>query len=125
MTLTSWYRKAMESEPSELNSLIEGFKAQIPGLDLWAYETNEKVELKSIRIPIEQRNQGIGGQIIEAIKEYARKVGKPVVLSPQPERGRTKDLERFYKEHGFLHNRGKNKDYSISSFFGPTMYWRP
>ena len=109
----------------ELSSIIDGFSAQIPGLYLWAYETDRKVELKEIKVPPEQRNQGLGGQIIEAIKDYARRVGKPVVLSPQPEFGKKKALDRFYRNHGFVYNRGRNKDYEISSFFGPTMYWRP
>ena len=62
---------------------------------------------------------------MRAIQVYAQSVGKPIVLSPQPDKGKKAALERFYKNLGFVHNRGRHRDYSLSNFGGPTMLWRP
>ena len=64
-------------------------------------------------------------EIVRKIQQYAQSVGKPIVLSPEPEKGKKAALERFYKNLGFVHNRGRHRDYRLSSFGGPTMLWHP
>ena len=48
-----------------------------------------------------------------------------IVVMPEAERGRKSDLERFYRNLGFVRNRGRNMDYTLSSPLAGTMYWRP
>jgi hypothetical protein len=81
--------------------------------------------LRDIKIKKEFRKQGIGRKVIEAIKSFADKHGLIITLSPEAEKRYKKKLDKFYKSLGFIHNRGRKKDYSLSSFFGPTMFRRP
>ena len=59
------------------------------------------------------------------IKNFADKYNLIIVLSPEPDYGYKKKLNRFYKDLGFVPNQGRKKDYSLSSFFGKTMYYKP
>jgi GNAT superfamily N-acetyltransferase len=115
----------IEQANRELRSIIKDFEQMYPGLDLWAYETEFKIQVDSIKLPKELRRQGLGSEIMKALQDFATKRGKPIVLHPEPERGYKKKLDDFYKGHGFVDNKGRNRDYQISSPFGRTMYWRP
>jgi len=117
--------KEIEKSNEELQTIIKNLEQEYPGLDLWIYENERKIELSQITVPLEMRHQGIGSKIIGIIKDFARKRGKPLVISPEAERGYKKKLEEFYRGHGFVHNKGRNRDYRISNPFGATMYWSP
>jgi GNAT superfamily N-acetyltransferase len=108
-----------------LQELIRKIKAEYEGIDVWAYETDNKIHLSSLKVPLEKRHQGIGKKVVNMIKEFAKTRGKPITLDPEPERGYKNKLDVFYKDLGFKDNTGRNKDYSISSPFSRTMYWRP
>ncbi len=106
-------------------SIVPEIKKQYPFVELYAFEEDNQIYISSIKVPEEHRRKGIGRDIINWIKDYAYEVQKPVVLSPQAERGYKKKLDKFYKDRGFVHNAGKHRDYSLSRFTAPTMYWRP
>lgn len=112
-------------ESSGLDAVVSGVVERHPGLKLVAYEAKEKIELMSIEVPEGSRGMGVGTEAVRAIQSYARSVGKPIVLRPEADRGRKGDLERFYKGLGFVHNRGRNTDFVLSSPTSRTMYWRP
>jgi GNAT superfamily N-acetyltransferase len=82
---------------------------------------NVKIFLHSIRIKPEHYGKGIGTKVLTDIKEYAAKLGLPVVLSPEPDRGKKEALRRFYKNNGFY----KCKDSRYTSMFAPVLIWRP
>lgn len=105
--------------------IISEIKRKYPFAEIYAYENDNQIYISQIRIPEEQRGQGIGKDIIEMIKKYASEIQKPVVLSPESEKGYKKKLEKFYKNLGFVHNKGRNKDYHLSKPFAATMFWRP
>lgn len=107
-----------------MQELLDSIRAEYPFVKLWAFESNTKIELQQIEVDKEHRGQGIGQKIIEMLKTYARMVSKPIVLRPEAERGRKKDLERFYKQLGFVNNSGRHMDYTLSSPMAKTMYWR-
>ena len=117
------FRNFLES--AALGALVSDIVSRHPGLRLDAYETREKIELMSIELPRESRGLGVGTEVIRELQGYARSVGKPIVLRPEAERGRKGDLERFYRGLGFVHNRGRNVDFVLSSPTSRTMYWRP
>lgn len=112
-------------ESSGLDAVVAGIVARHPGLKLDACEAKEKIELMSIEVPKGSRGMGIGTEVVRALQDYARGVGKPIVIRPEAQRGRKGDLDRFYKSLGFVHNRGRNTDFVLSSPTSRTMYWRP
>ena len=79
----------------------------------------------SIRVKSEYRGQGVGRSVINDIKKFADDNNLVIVLSPEPQRGYKKNLERFYKNLGFVDNKGRKKDFRYSSFFGKTMLRYP
>lgn len=106
-----------------MQKIIDKLLKKYPFAKITAYESKYKIEIMQIEIPAKYQNQGIGTDIINTIKEYANKIKKPIVLTPESEQGRKKDLDRFYKNLGFVHNKGRNIDYSLSSPLSKTMYW--
>ena len=83
------------------------------------------LHISSIKVKLEVRHQGVGSNVIREIKKFAKKHKLVITLSREPERGHKKNLERFYKNLGFVDNKGRKKDYRYASFFGSTMYHKP
>jgi ribosomal protein S18 acetylase RimI-like enzyme len=107
----------------DLQSLVTKLEESYPGLTLSAYEADYKIHIQEIRV--ENKGQGIGTKVIRELQEYARRVDKPIVLSPEPEPRKKQALFRFYKSLGFVVNKGRKRNYMLSLPFGPTMYWKP
>lgn len=118
------FRSFLESS-GLLAQLINNFKSQYPGLELHVYQNEYRIAIKSIRLPRELRNQGLGTKIIKSIQDYAQTVGLPIVLIPQPESRMKAKLHRFYKNLGFTPNVGRKIDYALSSFTGGDWLWKP
>lgn len=112
-------------EGSGIDNVLSDIGRVHPGVEVKAYETAHKIELMRIVVPEEMRGGGVGSGIIRTLQDYARSVGKPIVIMPEAERGRKGDLDRFYRGLGFVHNGGRNKDFALSSPLAATMYWRP
>ena len=121
----SQFLEELENQPTEFNQLMQDLKAKYPGVELFAWEKDDRIYLSEIRVPKVSRGQGIGTNVILALQVYAQRVDKPIVLSPEPEKGKKGALDRFYRGLGFVHNRGRHRDYRLSTFGGPTMIWRP
>jgi len=85
-------------------------------LDLYESAKTPKITLSRIEVPKEMRGQGMGTQALDEIAQYADQTGKTVTLSPSKDFGATSvdRLKDFYKRFGFVENKGKNKDFSIS-----------
>ena len=83
------------------------------------------LRLDNIKIKKEHRGKGIGSQIIDELKKFADEHELIITLSPEAEPRYKKKLDQFYQGHGFSHNRGRKKDYRLSSFYGPNMLRRP
>jgi len=89
----------------------------------WARSSH--IHIQQITVPKELQGQGIGTKVIMAIQEFAKSVGLPITLMPSPEPRMKAKLYKFYTSLGFRPNKGRHKDYSLSSFFGATLVWRP
>ena len=91
---------------------------QDKGLILDVYESAKtpKITLSRIEVPKEMRGQGMGTQALDELTQYADQTGKTVALSPSKDFGATSvdRLKDFYKRFGFVENKGRNKDFSIS-----------
>jgi len=121
----NWYKIAQPDYKKELDKLVAQLKSEYPGLDLFVYITPTQVEIANIVVPLEKRNQGIGHKVIKAIQQFAQKIQLPIVLRPEAEHGKKKKLDNFYRDLGFIHNKGRNKDYQLSTPFAASMYWKP
>lgn len=94
--------------------------------DLWfGVGLGGVLHISMLRIKPEFRRQGIGKSIIRDIKKFADTNDLMITLHPQAEWGYKRNLDKFYRDAGFIHNKGKNKNYQYSSPFAPTMYRKP
>ena len=118
-----WYRLAQEQ--SDIQELINFFVNKYPEIVLRINEFENKIKLDKIFIPKEMRGMGIGTEIITALKEYSQRVNKPIVLNPEPEKGKKGALQRFYERNEFVDNSGKRKDYDLTDTISRTMYYKP
>ena len=108
---------------SELEKLYPS--VDVDSIKLYGSENSTSIYIDSIIVPHAYRGQGIGKEIFKQLKQYANEVQKPIVLSPQAEPNYKQKLDNFYKRLGFVKNKGRKHDPSLSSPFGSTMYWKP
>jgi len=52
------------------------------------------------------QGKGIGTEIMDNLKNLAKKKKKRITLNQDPDKGREEDLDNFYKKHGFVPNSG-------------------
>jgi GNAT superfamily N-acetyltransferase len=115
----------------ELQPIVDKFEKELEAefpqlkvLDLFI-KSNGSLYIGNIYITPEFRRQGIGSQIINRIKQFADKHNLIITLSPEPDRGFKAKLDKFYKSHGFIPNKGRHKDYRLSNMFGRSMFRKP
>jgi predicted GNAT family acetyltransferase len=98
---------------------------QDKGLILDVYESAKTplITLSRIQVPKQMRGTGMGTEAMNELSQYADETGKMVALSPSKDFGASSvdRLKDFYKRFGFIENKGKNKDFSISE----SMYRLP
>lgn len=86
------------------------------------FEGGDRISVYMLKIRSSRRGQGIGRRVMETVAAYADATGKTITLTPEPMDGSTKTaLRRFYKSLGFVDNKGRNKDFTLSE----AMYRRP
>jgi len=100
-----------------LKSVVEPIQAKGVVLDI--YEANKspnRLVLSKIQVPKEMRKQGVGSEVMQQLSEFADQQGKTIALSPSTDFGASSvnRLKDFYKRFGFIENKGRNKDFSIS-----------
>jgi predicted GNAT family N-acyltransferase len=83
-------------------------------IDLGDYK--KYIYLSKISIPKEIRGLGIGTEIMNEIIAYADENNRLLTLTPSTDYGATSisRLKEFYKNFGFIENKGRNKDFEIS-----------
>jgi GNAT superfamily N-acetyltransferase len=109
------------SKGASIKSLDE-ISAKYPNVIIDASVGKKDINLSRIEVPKEIRNQGLGTQVMSDLSEYADSIGKRITLTPSGDfGGSVPKLKTFYKELGFVENKGKNKDFSTRE----TMYREP
>ena len=85
------------------------------GVETDLMDTRQGIELSRIVVPKEKRGEGIGSEFMSDLISHADRKGKRIVLTPATDFGASSvaRLKEFYKRHGFVENKGKNKDFSI------------
>jgi len=115
-------KEAQEAVP-ELN-LKDRIVEKYPNvkLDLFG-DASKGYELSRIELPKEARGQGIGTDIMDDLISGADAEGATISLTPDTSFGGSSvsRLNNFYKQFGFVDNKGKNKDFSTRN----TMYRVP
>jgi hypothetical protein len=106
--------------PSPIPELsLEALQEEFPGVELDVHENRAGIlELDRIVVPEGERNAGVGSAVMRRLSEIADDRSQPIALTPATDFGGTKaGLERFYRRHGFVPNKGRAKD------FGTTQAW--
>ena len=115
----------LPDDPTGWTNLKDGIFRDYPGSEVSAVYDDNKKTLKIYKIAVDKqmRGQGIGSEIMDKIADWADSVQALIVLTPATDFGATsvRRLIKFYKQFGFVENRGRKKDYSISDL----MYRKP
>lgn len=98
--------------------LRKHFTTKHPGtsVDFHDSANHNHSSLGMIKVPKEHQKKGIGSNIMKAISKYADHHQRTVSLSPEKRPGgpSKSKLEDWYKTHGYVHNKGRNKDFRFS-----------
>ncbi len=73
-------------------------------------ERDDDITLKNIVVKPEYRNKGIGQDVLDELISYADNNSKIIRLTPTSEYGTKSRLINWYKNNGFVENKGKNAD---------------
>jgi hypothetical protein len=115
----------MSIKSANAKEFSDAIKNEVNGLELDLYESSNgnNLILSKIALPKEDRKSGIGTDVMNELVKFADSQNKTVTLSPSTDFGGTSvsRLKEFYKTFGFVENKGRNKDFSISE----TMYRLP
>lgn len=89
------------------------------GVHLWLHTSQGQDgpywKLASIKVDLDRRRQGLGYQTMRALCEAADAAGVAVALTPVNDFGTSKAfLARWYRSFGFVSNRGRRADLSVS-----------
>jgi len=113
-----------------INDEIKMFQNQLKkdlGLkSLVLFSNGNDLKLDSIIVEKSMQKQGIGTKAMNSIIDFADKNNMKITLTTgqrDPHHGTTSSsrLKKFYKKFGFVENKGRNKDFTISG----NMYRNP
>ena len=114
----------MEMKIDALESQLKLEFPQIHTLLLYL-KTDGVLELANIKMKDGERRKGYGSAIMKRIKAFANANNLTIILAPEAEPRYKEKLDKWYKSHGFVVNKGRHSDTKISSPFAKTMYRRP
>lgn len=107
-----------------LSDIEQNVRAKFPDVDLDFYGDKDKgYTLSKIIVPKNSRKQGVGKAVMSELTQAADNEGAVIKLTPSKDFGATSTarLKKFYKQFGFVENKGRYKDFSIKE----TMYRLP
>ena len=88
-------------------------KSKYPDLKIGVSETADNIILDKVVVP--DKLKGTGTKFMNDLIADADSKGKAIGLTPSSDfGGNKKRLTEFYKRFGFVENKGKNKDFTIS-----------
>ena len=105
---------------NSLNDIKTKYKNQTDQLNIFENKDNT-ISINNLVVKQNLRNKGIGQNILDDIISYADKNNKTITLTPTSEYLTKNRLTNWYKRNGFVENKGRNTNYSISD----TMYRLP
>jgi len=111
----------------DVKSLEKQLQDKYPDIDTLFLSLNDStIRLSSIIINPQARKTGVGTQVMQDLVNYADQHQYRITLTPGHKDDRhgttsTARLIKFYKQFGFVQNKGRNKDFAISD----SMYRDP
>ncbi|QRG09268.1 hypothetical protein EZH22_14015 [Xanthobacter dioxanivorans] len=111
------YQRRSDAPKVSTEVLRGQLKEQFPSVEFWLGERDggNVLVLDKIAIPAQQRGAGVGTQFMRRLLEVADQNGQTVALTPSGDFGGSKSaLERWYRSLGFVPNKGRKADHSIS-----------
>lgn len=120
------YAVTAPAETVNVHAAINDLKTRFPNVDFFMGQTFHGWKLHQLEVPKGERNKGVGSAFMSRLSALADKAGVMVELSPgqkDAHSGTTSRarLVRFYRRFGFVENKGRRKDFTLSS----GMYRRP
>jgi hypothetical protein len=106
----------VDAEPASLDASLEALKARHQGVQIRVSLRTEGLVLSMIRVPDElQRRQGRADAALKDLVTWADRHGKVMALTPERvgKGASNTALERWYRRHGFVANRGRNKNFDF------------
>ncbi len=96
-----------------LQAILDSYRAQGVTLNVSPSATGDYLTLDEIRVPKENRKQGIGSEFLKQFVAYADQAGKTIFCTPSKDFGATSvsRLKEFYRRFGFKPNTGRYKDF--------------
>lgn len=110
-------KSKIQKEIKTLEDIKAKYKNQTDQLNIFENKDNT-ISINNLVVKKNLRNKGIGQNILNDIINYADKNNKTITLTPTSEYLTKSKLTNWYKRNGFVENKGKNTDFSISD----TMY---
>jgi GNAT superfamily N-acetyltransferase len=104
---------------------VEALKSRNPQVEFSLAQRGDgtPAELTKVVVPKGERGQGVGSKFMQDLTAQADIDGAQLRLSPSTDFGGSSvnRLKEFYKEFGFVENKGKSKDFTVSN----SMYREP
>lgn len=109
---TEAVRCALREAAGPFSSLVSKYKAKGWKIHL-VDDRDGRWELSQVVVPRDARGMGEGSAFMKELASIADRNGITLTCTPSKDFGATSvpRLKRFYKAHGFVDNKGKNKDY--------------
>lgn len=113
---TSAARTAAHPSTYEADHPLGQIAANHPNVDLNAWESPQGIKVNMIQVAPEHQGKGYAGAALRDLISYADAQGLPIALTPGIPEGRRgmsqAALKRWYSSHGFVPNKGRNKDWN-------------
>lgn len=95
----------------------------VSGVNTSMWSKNGLIHLSSIIVDSDKRNNGLGTEFMNLLCSHADNTQQQIVLTPDTVYGASSvnRLKKFYKQFGFVENKGRNKDYAFTEL----MYRNP
>lgn len=107
------YTEFLVESQEALRKISAAWERKHPGMKFSAHQDQSgDIRLHSIEVPKEKRGQGIGSRAIKGLSNFADKNKKRITLTQQAEKGYKGKLDKFYRERGFVPNKGRNRDFT-------------
>lgn len=112
-------RFSLKKDQASLDYIEEKYKPYTKYL--FINENGNQIKLHNIVLNESSRGQGIGQAFLDDLIEYADREGKIITLTPTREYGTYDRLKKWYKQNGFVENKGRHTNFRLSD----TMYRLP
>lgn len=110
---------AARTSAQAIGDWADQMRAEYPDLKLdIAQGGNGYAVLSRIVLPKGDRGKGTGSKIMQSLVDLADERGIPLALTPSGDfGGSVSRLKKFYEGFGFVPNKGRNRDYTISESY--------